>query len=475
MSTLRLNETHEPGLRSWVDSANVPGHDFPIQNLPFGVFRRAGSTQSLRGGVAIGDYILDLGAAHDAGLFEGMAAQAALAAREPQLNALMAAGEGAWSALRLALSRALRRGSSARAALQSTLLAQPEAEYALPARIGDYTDFYSSIYHATAVGRLFRPNEPLTPNYRWLPLGYHGRCSSIAISGQEFARPCGQHLQAGQEGPALGASERLDYELELGLYIGPGNALGTRIGIDEARSQLFGVCLLNDWSARDLQAWETVPLGPFLGKSFATTISPWIVTLEALEPYRLPWRRSAQDPHRWRTWTARGCAAMAYWTSSWKPGSRPHRCAPRASQRCGSRTRAIVTPIGAARSCWHITRSTAAICGPGICSVPARSRGPHPRRPARCSSAPAAAVNHCNWLTVSGAAFSKTAIRSYCAVTASAPVRLGSAWARCSLVCCRRALESGDERARAIAAAGLSAVSALGRLQCSLQADCTRL
>ncbi len=296
MSTLHLNETHEPELRSWVDSANVPGHDFPIQNLPFGVFRRAGSTQSFRGGVAIGDYILDLGTAHDAGLFEGVAAQAALAAREPQLNALMAKGEGAWSALRLALSRALRHGSSARAALQSTLLAQREAEYTLPARIGDYTDFYSSIYHATAVGRLFRPNEPLTPNYRWLPLGYHGRCSSIAISGQEFARPCGQRLRAGQEQPTVGASERLDYELELGLYIGPGNALGTRIGIDEARSQLFGVCLLNDWSARDLQAWETVPLGPFLGKSFATTISPWIVTLEALEPYRLPWTRSAQDP-----------------------------------------------------------------------------------------------------------------------------------------------------------------------------------
>jgi len=296
MSTLRLNETHEPGLRSWVDSANVPGHDFPIQNLPFGVFRRGGSTQSFRGGVAIGDDILDLGAALDAGLFEGVAAQAALAGRAPQLNALMAQGEGAWSALRLALSRVLRLGSSGRAALQSTLLAQREAEYALPARIGDYTDFYSSIHHAMAVGRLFRPNEPLTPNYRWLPLGYHGRCSSIAISGQEFARPCGQRLREGHEQPTLGASERLDYELELGLYIGPGNALGTRIGLDEARSQLFGVCLLNDWSARDLQAWETVPLGPFLGKSFATTISPWIVTLEALEPYRLPWTRGAQDP-----------------------------------------------------------------------------------------------------------------------------------------------------------------------------------
>jgi len=296
MSTLGLNETHEPGLRSWVDSANVPGHDFPIQNLPFGVFRRGGSTQSFRGGVAIGDYILDLGVAHDAGMFEGVAAQAALAARAPQLNALMAQGEGAWSGLRLALSRVLRLGSNRRAALQSTLLAQREAEYALPARIGDYTDFYSSIHHAMAVGRLFRPNEPLTPNYRWLPLGYHGRCSSIAISGQEFARPCGQRLREGHQQPTLGASGRLDYELELGLYIGPGNALGTRIGLDEARSQLFGVCLLNDWSARDLQAWETVPLGPFLGKSFATTISPWIVTLEALEPYRLPWTRSAQDP-----------------------------------------------------------------------------------------------------------------------------------------------------------------------------------
>jgi fumarylacetoacetase len=294
MSAPQINETHEPSLRSWVDSANEPGHDFPIQNLPFGVFRRAGSTQDFRGGIAIGDVILDLRVAHDAGLFEGAAAQAAMAGSGPQLNALMAAGASACSALRLALSRALRAGSSARAALQSTLLPQREAEYTVPVRIGDYTDFYSSIHHAMAVGGLFRPNEPLTANYRWLPLAYHGRSSSIAISGQEFARPCGQRLGADQR-PELGPTQRLDYELELGLYVGVGNALGTRIAIDEARSQLFGVCLLNDWSARDLQAWESAPLGPFLGKSFATTISPWIVTLEALEPYRLPWSRGVQE------------------------------------------------------------------------------------------------------------------------------------------------------------------------------------
>ena len=291
-----MNETHEPLLRSWVDSANSPGHDFPIQNLPFGVFRRAGSTLPFRGGVAIGDWIVDLAAACDRGAFEALADQAARLGARPLLNDLMAAGNPMSSALRLALSRALRQGSPQRSALEPALLPQAEAEHALPARIGDYTDFYTSIYHATAVGKLLRPDQPLLPNYRWLPVGYHGRCSSIALSGQQFYRPLGQRLAAQTQQPTLERSERLDYELELGVFVGAGNLLGTRIGIDRAESHVFGLCLLNDWSARDLQAWEYQPLGPFLGKNFATTISPWIITLEALEPYRVPWSREANEP-----------------------------------------------------------------------------------------------------------------------------------------------------------------------------------
>src|ERR1022692_213111 len=291
-----MNETHEPLLRSWVDSANSPGHDFPIQNLPFGVFRRAGSTLPFRGGVAIGDWIVDLAAACDRGAFEALADQAARLGARPLLNDLMAAGNPMSSALRLALSRALRQGSPQRSALEPALLPQAEAEHALPARIGDYTDFYTSIYHATAVGKLLRPDQPLLPNYRWLPVGYHGRCSSIALSGQQFYRPLGQRLAAQAQQPTLERSERLDHELELGVFVGAGNLLGTRIGIDRAESHVFGLCLLNDWSARDLQAWEYQPLGPFLGKNFATTISPWIITLAALEPYRVPWSREANEP-----------------------------------------------------------------------------------------------------------------------------------------------------------------------------------
>jgi fumarylacetoacetase len=298
---MALNETHDPGLQSWVASANVTGTDFTLQNLPLGVFRRADSSEPFRGGVAIGDQILDLAPALESGALSVSAAAAASAAAQPLLNEFMAAGPAAWSALRLALSRALRAGSPQRAALAPCLLPQAEAQYALPARIGDYTDFYTSIYHATAVGRLFRPDNPLLPNYKWLPVGYHGRCSSIAISGQQFARPHGQILAAGPGAAAAGApklapSQRLDYELELGVFIGAGNALGSPIAIDAAESNVFGLCLLNDWSARDLQAWEYQPLGPFLGKNFATTISPWVVTLEALEPFRVAWTRPQGDP-----------------------------------------------------------------------------------------------------------------------------------------------------------------------------------
>jgi fumarylacetoacetase len=295
---MALNETHDPQLQSWIESANAPDTDFPIQNLPLAVFRPAGSGEAYRGGVAIGDQVLDLAAAVKRGT---LSAPGAAAAALPQLNDFMAAGPQAWTGLRLALSRALRRGATQRTALAACLLPQADAQYALPARIGDYTDFYTSIHHATAVGRLFRPDNPLLPNYKWMPVGYHGRCSSIAISGQEFARPWGQVLAGGAGAaaggvPTLAASQRLDYELELGVFIGAGNALGSPISIEAAESNVFGLCLLNDWSARDLQAWEYQPLGPFLGKNFATTISPWIVTLEALQPFRVPWTRPAEDP-----------------------------------------------------------------------------------------------------------------------------------------------------------------------------------
>jgi len=290
-----LNDTHDPSLRSWVATANTGDADFPIQNLPFGVFRRAGTTDAFRGGVAIGDRILDLAQAAQAGVFEDLATDAARAAAGPTLNALMAMGPPAGSALRRALSRALREGSSAQAALAPCLLAQSDAEHSVPARIGDYTDFYTGIHHATAVGALFRPDNPLLPNYRWVPIGYHGRSSSIGVSGQRLRRPLGQ-LKGAADPPALGASQRLDYELELGFFVGPGNALGEPVPIIDAPAHLFGVVLLNDWSARDVQAWEYQPLGPFLAKNFATTVSPWIVTMEALAPFRAPFVRAPGEP-----------------------------------------------------------------------------------------------------------------------------------------------------------------------------------
>jgi fumarylacetoacetase len=290
------NETHDAGLASWVEAANAPDADFPIQNLPFGVFRRRGTSEVFRGGVAIGADILDLGAAHKAGAFSGEAAAAAANCAASTLNAFMVMGPSAWSALRLALSRALREGAPHEDRLRACLVPQAQAEHAVPAGVGDYTDFYASVHHATTVGRMFRPDNPLLPNYKWVPIGYHGRASSIGVSGQSFPRPLGQTMPPGAEAPAFGPSKRLDYELEVGVWVGTGNALGERVPIGEAESHAFGLCLLNDWSARDIQAWEYQPLGPFLAKSFATTVSPWIVTLDALAPYRVEWTRSAGDP-----------------------------------------------------------------------------------------------------------------------------------------------------------------------------------
>ena len=287
-----MNETHDPRLRSWVPSANGADHDFPIQNLPFAVFRRAGASEAWRGGVAIGDEIVDLAAA--APHLSGLAREAAEAAASDSLNALMALGRDAATALRWSLSRALRDGADR--TLAGALVPQAQAEYNLPARIGDYTDFYTSVHHATRVGALFRPEAPLLPNYKWVPIGYHGRSSSIGVSGQAVRRPNGQRMPPGAEQPSLGPSARLDYELELGVFIGAGNALGQPIALDDAEDHVFGLCVLNDWSARDVQGWEYQPLGPFLAKNFATTISPWVVTLDALAPFRRPWTRPATDP-----------------------------------------------------------------------------------------------------------------------------------------------------------------------------------
>ncbi|RRS09455.1 fumarylacetoacetase [Pseudoalteromonas sp. J010] len=292
----QINETHDIQLKSWVASANATGTDFPIQNLPFAVFRRKNSNEEFRGGVAIGDQVLDLGAVVDANLLSGDAAEAAEAANAPALNEFMGMGQQYWSALRLALSRALREGSELQSSLEGALVAQDDVEYALPCHIGDYTDFYTSIYHATAVGSLFRPDNPLLPNYKWVPIGYHGRSSSIGVSGQAFPRPKGQTKAPDADTPSFGPCKRLDYELELGIYLGKGNELGDSIAIKDAEDHVFGFCLFNDWSARDLQAWEYQPLGPFLAKNFASTVSPWVVTTEALAPYRTQWHRDENDP-----------------------------------------------------------------------------------------------------------------------------------------------------------------------------------
>lgn len=291
-----INETHNINLTSWVESANVDNCDFPIQNLPFAEFRCKGSDEAFRGGVAIGDQVIDLAKLSKLNVLTGDAKTAADAASEATLNTFMGLGKQYWSALRLALSKALRAGSEHQQALSDTLVAQSDIEFSLPCRIGDYTDFYTSIYHATAVGSLFRPDNPLLPNYKWVPIGYHGRSSSIDVSGQTFHRPKGQTKAPDAEVPSFGPCKRLDYELELGIYLGKGNALGDAIAIENAENHVFGFCVFNDWSARDLQTWEYQPLGPFLAKNFASTVSPWIVTTEALAPYRTSWTRDENDP-----------------------------------------------------------------------------------------------------------------------------------------------------------------------------------
>ncbi len=293
--TYLLNETHDPAARSWVKSANAPGCDFPIQNLPYGVFDRGKPVPSI--GVAIGDSVLDLSGACRAGLVPELETVVCEALQEETLNALMGLGVERWRALRRSLFRMLREGYEKREEVAAYLTPIAEVEMLVPAQVGDYTDFYASIDHATNVGSMFRPDNPLLPNYKWVPIGYHGRASSIVISGTAVKRPAGQIKPEGADAPVYGPSRRLDYELEVGALIGGGNELGSPVPIDEAGQHAFGLCLVNDWSARDVQSWEYQPLGPFLAKSFTTTISPWVVTMEALAPFRVPARTRAEgDP-----------------------------------------------------------------------------------------------------------------------------------------------------------------------------------
>jgi fumarylacetoacetase len=294
--TFQLNETHDQKLTSWVESANDGTTDFPIQNLPLGVFKTKSAGEP-RIGVAIGNQILDLAQCAKSGLLNSLSKELRAACEQTSLNALMSLGTAAWSALRLCLSRLLRAGSTDQKATARCLIPQSEAEMVLPATIGNYTDFYASIHHATNVGKMLRPDAPLMPNYKHVPIGYHGRASSIVVSGTSVRRPLGQLKADDASAPAFGPSRTMDYELELGMFIGAGNKLGEPIPIAKAAEQLFGVCLLNDWSARDVQKWEYQPLGPFLAKNFCSTLSPWVVTAEALAPFRVPPSpRPAGDP-----------------------------------------------------------------------------------------------------------------------------------------------------------------------------------
>ncbi len=298
---IESDETHDPQRRSWIDSANDPQTDFPIQNLPFGVFRRCGSAESARVGVAIGNFVLDLALCSRSGLFQGEAAVAGQACTQHSLNGLLALSRQHWLELRRRISMLLheectelQRRDPVRA---GWLIPRDEIELLLPARIRNYTDFYASIFHATNVGSMFRPDSPLLPNYKYVPIAYHGRPATLVVSGTPVRRPWGQvQDQAGQP-PCYRPTGFLDYELEVGILVGTGSTHGETVPIGRAAELIFGYCLVNDWSARDIQRWEYQPLGPFLAKNFATSVSPWIVTAEALAPFRCPgFRRPPGDP-----------------------------------------------------------------------------------------------------------------------------------------------------------------------------------
>jgi fumarylacetoacetase len=290
-----IDQTHDPALKSFIASANVPGCDFPIQNLPFCAFRRH-STGAPRIGVAIGDDILDIAAVAD--LLDGAGGHAAAACAVPHLNDLMRLGPTYWAALRCELSQLLSTADVERQSrVEHNLTPVAVAEFFVPVQIGNFTDFFASIFHATNTGRLFRPDNPLLPNYKYVPVAYHGRASSVQVSGVRVRRPSGQTKRSEDTAPVYRPARSLDYELELGFYIGRPSTLGTPVPIAEAGAHVFGYCLLNDWSARDIQAWEGQPLGPFLAKNFATSVSPFVVTAAALAPFRTAaFTRPAGDP-----------------------------------------------------------------------------------------------------------------------------------------------------------------------------------
>ncbi|MDO8248645.1 MAG: fumarylacetoacetase [Rhodoferax sp.] len=276
-----LDDSHDPALQSWVSSANEADTDFPLQNLPFGRFRLEGDAD-WRIGVAIGDQVLDL--------------RAARVIDSSDMNRLMRLLPETRRIVRQAISEGLRVGSAQQETFKAALHAQSDVELGLPCEIGDYTDFYTSVHHATTIGKQLRPDNPLLPNYKWVPIGYHGRASSIVPSGHGFHRPNGQTKAPDQDVPTFGPCRRLDYELELAILIARPNALGEPISMADAEAHVFGLALFNDWSARDIQAWEYQPLGPFLSKNFASTLSPWVVTLDALAPFRAPFSRPEDDP-----------------------------------------------------------------------------------------------------------------------------------------------------------------------------------
>ena len=278
---MTLDATHNPLAQSWIKSANGADTDFPIQNLPFGRFRRH-PAEAWRVGVAIGDEVLDL---HEAGVLDSA-----------HISALLGLPAPARKALRKTLFDGLHVHSPMQAHWKRALHVQSAVQLGLPCEVGDYTDFYTGIHHATTVGKLFRPDTPLLPNYKWVPIGYHGRASSIVPSGQTFHRPHGQVMQGADSTPQLQPTRRMDYELELAIWVAQGNTLGEPIPMEQAEDAVWGLSLLNDWSARDVQAWEYQPLGPFLAKNFATTVSPWVVTLEALAPFRCKPQRPSCDP-----------------------------------------------------------------------------------------------------------------------------------------------------------------------------------
>lgn len=293
--TYEINETHDPNLKSWVESANDPNTDFPIQNLPFCGFEYPEGDGDLGIGVAIGDKILDLSGCEAAGLIDDEELARVVGLTFGDLNEL--GDMSILAPLRKIAFNLLRENASQTNKVANHLFSRDDVQIRRPFRIHDYTDFYCSIYHATNVGSMFRPENPLLPNYKYVPIGYHGRASSIVISGTDIKRPHGQNRSDAEVPPKFIPSKSLDYEMELGFFVGQGNELGTSIPIADAEQHIFGVCLVNDWSARDIQAWEYQPLGPFLAKNFATTISPYVVTMEALAPFRTKaFERDADDP-----------------------------------------------------------------------------------------------------------------------------------------------------------------------------------